>query len=241
MVAEADWNLLLDGERELVHPVAGLIFCTSVHESSRTDSFVSLFTLYRVRIHATCLIVHGSIGECVVTSKDGILSLRTARYVLASSRTVDKVAKECVVLRDKTGKFYDKYHRHRAIRAMEQRRKQSPIVTEELLFLHVDRSVHTPGHAPTLLLPQQHRACPSSWSRAPTSRGWLQKRCLLPRGSTRSAEGLRHPCTRSQTEVVAASIFDCSRCGESRPRDSTHILHQGWLGKCVRLCCSITI
>ena len=41
--------------------------------------------------------------------------------------------------------------------------------------------------------------------------------------------GLRHPCTRSQTEVDAqtASIFDCSRCGESRPRDSTDILHQG--------------
>ena len=48
---------------------------------------VSLLTLYQVRIHAACLIVHGSIGECVVTSKDGILSLRTARHVLASPRT----------------------------------------------------------------------------------------------------------------------------------------------------------
>ena len=50
---------------------------------------VSLLTLYLVRIHAACLIVHGSIGECVVTAKDGILSLITARYVLASPRTVE--------------------------------------------------------------------------------------------------------------------------------------------------------
>ena len=79
-----------------------------------------------------------------------------------------------------------------------------PVATEELLLcLHVDKSVHTPGHAPIWLLPQQHRACPSFWSRAPSSRGWLQRRCLLPRGSTQSAEGLRHPCTRSQTEVEA--------------------------------------
>ena len=53
--------------------------------------------------------------------------------------------------------------------------------------------MNTPGHAPIWVLPQQHRACPSSWSRAPSSHGWLQKRCLLPQGSTRSAEGLRHP------------------------------------------------
>ena len=45
--------------------------------------------------------------------------------------------------------------------------------------------------------------CPSSWTRAPSSRGWLQKRRLLPRRTTRSAEGLRHPCTRSRTEVAA--------------------------------------
>ena len=62
-------------------------------------------------------------------------------------------------------------------------------------------AVNTPGHAPIWLLPQQHRVCPCSWSRAPSSRGWLQKRCLLPRGSTRSAESLRHPCTCRRTEV----------------------------------------
>ena len=50
---------------------------------------MSLLTLYLVRIHAACLIVHGSIGECVVTAKDGILSLITARYALASPRTVE--------------------------------------------------------------------------------------------------------------------------------------------------------
>ena len=33
-----------------------------------------------------------------------------------------------VVLKDKTGKFYDKCHRHRAIRAMEQLRKPSSTV-----------------------------------------------------------------------------------------------------------------
>ena len=43
----------------------------SVHESSRTGSFLSLLTLYRVRTHAACLITHGRIGECVVASKDG--------------------------------------------------------------------------------------------------------------------------------------------------------------------------
>ena len=59
----------------------------------------------------------------------------------------------------------------------------------------------TPGHAPTWLLLRQRGACPSSWSPAPLSRGWLQKRCLLPQGSTRSAESLHHPCTRNQTEV----------------------------------------
>ena len=79
-----------------------------------------------------------------------------------------------------------------------------PVATEELLLcLHVDKSVHAASHAPIWLLPQQHKACSSSWSWAPSSRGWLQKRCLLPRRSTRSAEGLRHPCTHSQTEVEA--------------------------------------
>ena len=57
-------------------------FCISVHESFRTESFVCPFSYCcLVRIHAACLIVHGSIGECVVTAKAGILSLITAKYV----------------------------------------------------------------------------------------------------------------------------------------------------------------
>ena len=79
-------------------------------------------------------------------------------------------------------------------------------VVELILSFHVDKSLHTPGNAPTWLLLRLRRACPSSWSPAPSSRGWLQKRCLLPRGSTRSAEGLRHPCTRSQTEVEVPCV-----------------------------------
>ena len=35
-------------------------------------------------------------------------------------------------LKDKTGKFYDKYHRHRAIRAMEQLRKHSSLCVEPM-------------------------------------------------------------------------------------------------------------
>ena len=37
-------------------------------------------------------------------------------------------------------------------------------IVELLLCLHVDKSVHTPGHAPTWLLLRQRGACPSSWS-----------------------------------------------------------------------------
>ena len=70
-------------------------------------------------------------------------------------------------------------------------------------FPHADKSVHTPGHTPTWLLLRQRRACPLSWSPAPSSRVWLQRMCLLPRGNTQSAGGLHLPCTRSQTEVGA--------------------------------------
>ena len=76
-------------------------------------------------------------------------------------------------------------------------------IVEVLHCLRVDKSVHTPGHAPTWLLLRQHRACPFSWSPVPSSRGWLQKRCLFPRGSTLSVEGLHLPCTHNQTEVEA--------------------------------------
>ena len=69
-----------------------------------------------------------------------------------------------------------------------------PVETEKfILCLHVDKSVHTQGHAPILLLSQQHWACPSPWSRAPSSRGRLQKKCLLLRGSTRSPQGAPSP------------------------------------------------
>ena len=55
---------------------------------------------------------------------------------------------------------------------------------------------------------QPRRACPSSWSLAPLSRVWLQKRCLFPRRNTHSAEGLHPPCSRSQTEVVGHHCVD---------------------------------
>ena len=109
---------------------------------------------------------------CVVTSKDRILSLRTARYSLASPQD-DILLPHC------------------------------PAATEDLLLcLHVDKSVHTQvthpfgccrnntGHV-HLLRAGHHRRVDGS------------RRCLLPRGSTRSAEGLRHPCSRIQTEVEA--------------------------------------
>ena len=107
-------------------------------------------------------------------------------------------------------------------------------IVELILCLHVDKSVHIPGHAPTWLLSRQHGACPSSWSPVPSSRGWLQKTYLFPQGSTLSEEGLHLPCTHNQTEVEVqlhrfSTVLD------------VHILHQGLLGKCVRLCCSITI
>ena len=76
---------------ELVHPVAGSLACISVHESSHTGVIrVSLLTLYRVRIQAACLIVHGRIRVCVLSpQKTGFLSLRTASCVQASPRTVE--------------------------------------------------------------------------------------------------------------------------------------------------------
>ena len=66
----------------------------------------------------------------------------------------------------------------------------------------------------------------------------------VPRGSTLSVEGLHLPCTHNQTEVEVQlhrflTVLDV--VNQSCHRDSTHILQQGWLGKCVRLCCSITI
>ena len=90
MAAEADGLLLLDGERELVHSgrISFLYFFLCTNLLARVVR-VSLLTLYRVRSHAACLIVHGSIRECVVTSTTGFSSLRTARCVLASPRTVE--------------------------------------------------------------------------------------------------------------------------------------------------------
>ena len=102
-------------------------------------------------------------------------------------------------------------------------------IVELFLCLHVDKSVHTPGHAPTWLLLRQRRECPSSWSLAPSSRGWFQKRYLFTRGSTLYAEGsISHvPIIKLRLRYNCIDFFDCSRCGESCPRDSTHILHQG--------------
>ena len=89
-----------------------------------------------------------------------------------------------------------------------------PAATEELLFLRVDKSVHTPGHTPTWLFRQPRRACPSSWNQAPSSRVWLQKRCLLPRGNTQSVEGLHFSCGRlslsaSMPHCIAVFASDC--------------------------------
>ena len=130
-------------------------------------------------------------------SEDEILSLRTVRHVLASPRTCgDCFLSQLLHCSDGSVSVVLVVEFASLVIQDDFLLPLCPVATEELrLCLHVDKSVHTPGHAPTWLLPRQRRA-PSSWSRSPSSRGWLQKRCLLPRGSMRSAESLRHPCTR---------------------------------------------
>ena len=79
-----------------------------------------------------------------------------------------------------------------------------PVATEELLLcLHVDKKRSYSRSRTLLAVTATTEGMSIFLESAPSSRGWLQKRCLLRRGSTRSAEGLRHPRTRSRTEVEA--------------------------------------
>ena len=84
-------------ERELGQPVAGSLSCPRIFSYGVIR--VSLLTLYRVRNHAASRIVHGSIGVCVVTSKDGILSWRTARCARARPRTLETAFSTAPLLR----------------------------------------------------------------------------------------------------------------------------------------------
>ena len=76
--------------------------------------------------------------------------------------------------------------------------------------------VRNPNHATVWLFQQPREACTHSWNLAPWSQRWLQERCMFPQRNMQSVEGLRPRTT--------ASIFDCSRCGKSPLRDSTHTL-----------------
>ena len=44
MAAKSDWHWFLGDERELVHPMAGSLSCSFVHEFSRTVSSECLFS-----------------------------------------------------------------------------------------------------------------------------------------------------------------------------------------------------
>ena len=76
-----------------------------------------------------------------------------------------------------------------------------PEAIVELLLLSPCRQKRSYSRSRTHLWLRQRGACPSSWSPAPSSRGWLQKRCLFTQGSMPSVEGLHLPCTYNQTEV----------------------------------------
>ncbi len=184
--AKADWHWLLGDERELGHPVAGSLSWTSVHESSRTESFVCLFP------------------RCIVWEPTQRLWLSTAASVNVSSR-------------QKTGFcLWELPLMCGQDRAMERRLSPrrhcsggsvSVTLVVEFASLVPQDDMPLPflpssnwTHSLSRLFQQPRRACPSSWSLAPLSHGWLQKRC--PRGSMPSVEGLRPPCSRCETEVV---------------------------------------
>ena len=84
------WLTLAPGRRARTCSPSGrisyLYFCPRIFSYGVIR--VSLLTLCRVRTQAGCLVVLGSIGEGVVASKDGILSLRTARNVRARPRAL---------------------------------------------------------------------------------------------------------------------------------------------------------
>ena len=87
---------------------SGAIHATMVPDSKKMDMpYV---------VEATAIRVRDLVYErfCLHGDQEGVLQL-----------LLDKVAKECRT-EGQDGKFYDKYHRHRAIRARAQLRKQSP-------------------------------------------------------------------------------------------------------------------
>ena len=110
-----------------------------------------------------------------------------------------------------------------------------PVATEDLLLcLRVDKRLHTPGHAPILAVPA------IAWGHVHLLGIWHHRRvCWLRKRSHEETRDLQRasdlPRGRNKNEVVAQlrRLFDCSRCGESRPRDVTHTLHHGRLGTCV--------
>ena len=90
-----------------------------------------------------------------------------------------------------------------------------------------DRSVRDPMHAPMCVwvFSGNHVGrSTSSWV-ARVSQRWPQKRCLHPQRSEQTF--CRKPPSRYHDV--------------RRPLDSTHTLHHGWLGTCVRLCRASTI
>ena len=105
-----------------------------------------------------------------------------------------------------------------------------PAATEELLHcLRVDQKRSYPRSRTQLAVPATTWGMSIFLESGTIVACVAPEGCVFPPGNTLSAEGLRLSCSRSQTVVVAPlqQIFDCSRCGESRPRDSTQILHQG--------------
>ena len=68
-------------------------------------------------------VVETTAKVCVTWSMNAFVYMETKKEFYNCYWTNGK---KNVVLKDKTGRFCDKCHRHRAIRAMEQRRKPSP-------------------------------------------------------------------------------------------------------------------
>ena len=158
-------------------------------------SSVFLSTNLVVRSHS-CVPSHIEAHEntCCVSDrplKDGILSLITARYVPASPCTVETACLRCSI----------------ALMAVSVTlvAESASLVLQDDILLPLSSSncstPPTPSHAPTWLLLRQREACPSSWSWVPSSRGWLQKKCLFLRRSTLSVESLHLPFIHNQTEV----------------------------------------
>ena len=194
-----------------------LYFCTRIFLDGVFR--VSLRTLYLVRTHAACLMVHCNIGESGFSSKDAILTWMTAKYVRARPRTVKRPS----------------LLRHCSDRSVS--------VTLVLGFDSLDldsqddiawricahRSARTPSHASIWLFQQPRSTRQYSWSPAPLSHIWLQTRCPFPRGNMQSVEGFRPPCSRSRTEVLAAlrQMWTVPDVEKSRSLDSTHTSKQG--------------